>query len=65
MGKRVVKLDTYAVRKLNYEKTKGKSLAELSPAPGPKTKALVKKLRLQRVPMRVHKKAANKRRVNS
>ena len=55
----------HAVRKRNYEKTKGKSFAELSPGPDAKTDALVKKLRLQRVPVLVHKKAANKRRVNS
>ena len=51
----------HAVRKRNYEKTKGKSLAELSPGLGAKTDALVKILKLQRVPVRVHKKAANKR----
>ena len=55
----------HAVRTRNYEKTKVKSLAELSPGPSAKTDALVKKLRLQRVPARVHKKAGNKRRVNS
>ncbi len=55
----------HAVRKRNYEKTKGKSLAELSPGPGAKTDVLVKKLRLQRVPVPVHKKAANKGRINS
>ncbi len=51
----------HAVRKRNYEKSKGKSLAELSPGPGAKTDALVKKLKLQRVPLRGHKKAGSKR----
>ena len=55
----------HAVRKRNYEKTKGKSLVEHSPGPGAKTDALVKKLKLQRVPVPVHKKAANKGRINS
>ena len=55
----------HAVRKRNDEKTKGKSLAELSPGPTAKTVALVKKLRLQRVPARVHKKAGTKPGVNS
>jgi len=55
----------HAVRKRNYEKTKGKSLAELSPEPGAKIDALVKKLKLQRVPTHAHKKAVNKRRINS
>jgi hypothetical protein len=34
----------HAIRKRNYEKTKGKSLAELSPGPSAKSDALVKKL---------------------
>lgn len=55
----------HAVRKRNYEKTKGKSLAELSPGPGAKADALVRKLKLQRVPVGTHKKTATKRRVNS
>ena len=55
----------HAVRTRNYEKTKGKSLAELSPGPTAKTEALVKKLRLQRVPVRAHKKTGTKPGVNS
>lgn len=55
----------HAVRKRNYEKTKGKSLAELPPGPSAKTDALVKRLRLQRAPVRAHKKTGTKRRVNS
>jgi hypothetical protein len=55
----------HAVRKRNYEKTKGKSLAELSPGPGAKTDALIRKLKLQRVAVRTLKKTATKRRVNS
>jgi hypothetical protein len=55
----------HAVRKRNYEKTKGKSLAELSPGPGDKTDALIRKLKLQRVAVRTLKKTATKRRVNS
>lgn len=51
----------HAVRKQNYEKTKGKSLAELSSEPGAKTDTIVKKLKLQRVPLRARKKAASKR----
>jgi len=45
----------HAVRKRNYERTKDKSLVELSPEPSAKVKSLVKKLRLQRVPLRVQK----------
>ena len=55
----------HAVRKRNYEKTKGKSLTELSPGPGAKTNALIRKLKLQRVAARTLKKTATKRRVNS
>ena len=55
----------HAVRKRNYEKTKGKSLTELSPRPGAKTDALIRKLKLQRVPVRAHKKTTTKRRVIS
>jgi len=55
----------HAVRKRNYEKTKGKSLAELSPGPGAKCDALIRKLKLQRVAARTLKKTATKRRVNS
>ena len=55
----------HAVRKRHYEKTKGKSLAELSPGPGAKTTALIRKLKLQRVPARTHNKTATKGRVNS
>ena len=55
----------HAVRKRNYEKTKGKLLAELSPGPGAKTDALIRKLKLQRVAARAHKKTATKRRANS
>jgi hypothetical protein len=55
----------HAIRKRNYEKTKGKSLAELSPGPGAKSKTLVKKLKLQRAPVHVNKKAGTKRGVNS
>ena len=53
----------HAVRKRNYEKTKGRTLAELSPEPSAKVKSLVKKLRLQRVPLRVQKKPTTGRRV--
>jgi hypothetical protein len=55
----------HAIRKRNYEKTKGKSLAELSPGPSAKSDALVKKLKLQRAQVRVPKKAGIKRGVNS
>ena len=55
----------HAVRKRNYEKTKGKSLTELSSGPSAKTDALIRKLKLQRVPMRTQKKTATKRRVTS
>lgn len=53
----------HAIRKRNYEKTKDKSLAELSPEPSAKVKSLVKKLRLQRVPLRVQKQPTTGRRV--
>jgi hypothetical protein len=55
----------HAIRKQNYEKTKGKSLAELSPGPSAKSDALVKKLKLQRAQGRGPKKAGIKRGVNS
>jgi hypothetical protein len=55
----------HAIRKRNYEKTKGKSLAELSPGPSGKSDALVKKLKLQRAQIRAPKKAGIKRGVNS
>jgi hypothetical protein len=55
----------HAIRKRNYEKTKGKSLAELSPGPSAKSDALVKKLKLQRAQVRGPKKAGIKRGVNS
>jgi hypothetical protein len=55
----------HAVRKRNYDKTKGKSLAELTPGPSAKTDALVKKLRLQRAPMRAPRKTGGKRGVSS
>lgn len=53
----------HAIRKRNYEKTKDKTLAELSPEPSAKVKSLVKKLRLQRVPLRVQKQPTTGRRV--
>ncbi len=55
----------HAIRKRNYEKTKGKSLAELPPGPGAKSNTLVKKLKLQRAPVHANKKARTKRGVNS
>ena len=55
----------HAIRKRNYEKTKGKSLAELSPGPTAKSDALVKKLKLQRAQVRVPKQVGIKRGVNS
>ena len=55
----------HAIRKRNYEKTRGKSLAELSPGPSTKSDALVKKLKLQRAQVRAPKRVGIKRGVNS
>jgi hypothetical protein len=55
----------HAIRKRNYEKTKGKSLADLSPGPSAKSDALVKKLKLQRAQVRVPQKGRIKRGANS
>jgi hypothetical protein len=46
----------HAIRKRNYEKTKGKSLAALSPGLSAKSNALVKKLKLQRAQVRMPKR---------
>jgi hypothetical protein len=46
----------HSVRKQSYQKTKGKSLEELSSGPSAEAKALAKRLGLQRVPLRTEKR---------
>lgn len=55
----------HVVRKQSYQTTKGKSLEHLPVGPSAKARALVKRLGLQRVPLRAEKTPVTKRKARS
>lgn len=55
----------HSLRKQSYQKTKEKSLRELPLGPSAEAKALVKKLGLQRAPLRAEKRPVTKSKARS
>lgn len=55
----------HEVREKNYKRAKGKRLSGLLPGPSREAKALSRRLRLQRMPLRPEERLAPKRRVGS
>ena len=55
----------HSVRKQSYKRTKGKSLEQLAVGPSAEARALAKRLRLPRVPLRGEQKPARKNKAPS